>query len=1268
LNMHPPNSPPDTPDTPTGETNVKAGQWYNYTTKTNDTDTGDKIRFQWKWTSNGIPGLWSIHKYDSGEYHTKSHAWVSSGEKEIRVRAKNPRSTNVFSNWSDPLSVTAEKSCYFEIVTTHSYQNNINNPNIHNSFNPNMVVVGQDVMYQGYSYDLGESPTYDYNFNGEQTRSSTQNPIYNFSETGMKYVNLTVRSNGESVYYNATIVVVNISACFNMSQLGAQPNQTIYFNDTTISKKTINSWFWDFGDGNTSVDQNTSHSFSNPGVYNVSLNITDIDDETSCFWEIVYVETNPPEIIDFICTPIPGTLGCNISLFAEVYDNSECGVNKVNFSVIYPSGALGEFTMYQSNDSMYDYEFVFNDTWQVGWYYYTIWVTDYANNINNFTGCGFQVAPAFGYSNIGNNSQNIADRITGSNFTVLVNGTADSVSAFIQTNTLTEVKCMIYRTSDNMLMGTTEEKIINTGEEPDWVTFNFTSIKPSLATGVDYVLVCWSNNTCNLYYDDNSGVYSGKYKIYSYGTSPSPSITWDGIDSYLYSIFCSYTTVPLIKSVSVSPGVVGFGFNTMITTVVERYFVPVEEVTVNITYPDNTIVNVSMTEVDSDTFRYVFDDAWSVGKYNFYVWFVDKLGGSCSSVTGNSSYTVNSFNVSSLATVSVCTEKDSYDGDDIINLTDPPDSGSSTGIGYELLDGGKVLHIWNNYDDYYFNSSNGLQFTNHFNKYWSCNVLMLGYYNNDQWNLVYRVDELSGFNKNIVSDNTSFVNVTLWKDLNYQGYSFRLAIRYFLGVDDRELTVIPYIKNLGINIPYVLGFAWEIKDIQVDMTPSGDYIEINGTSFYLNQSLDETYTDLDLPQFYIKEDFINNMSESLYLRWNGSLNYKLKVKSRSGQYNAPVTLGIKIGSLGVGQEKYTSLFWHDACEKSYFFNDYDTSDPCENWLTNPGYMVDGNDGTFASTNVNGDVELLDGNSCKDEDLGVISKVEVRCRGYYSGGFGANKKIILQPVFSGGDGGNHEFNTGSSAGWSNWFDVTVDTNAPEKWDWNHVIELCCDVVSNLSGGLILYCSKVEIRVTYNVNVFSDPIPVSGSMGVGLVPLLSISVDAVEEPMDISWLINCSGSWQVFGVNDSVSSGTYSQVFSNATINGFWWYWKVNVSFDTGYEESDVFSFFTGYESKIVNTGSTSFSGYLLMQVQFNDSGEWVLDSEVVNEISMRTIVVGGQLGLDEIFNEEKVNTGSFSHGSGLYRVYAAFRDPNGNVLVCDDESLLEASYEFTVTFE
>jgi hypothetical protein len=102
-----------------------------------------------------------------------------------------------------------------------------------------------------------------------------------------------------------------------------------------------------------------------------------------------------------------------------------------------------------------------------------------------------------------------------------------------------------------------------------------------------------------------------------------------------------------------------------------------------------------------------------------------------------------------------------------------------------------------------------------------------------------------------------------------------------------------------------------------------------------------------------------------------------------------------------------------------------------------------------------------------------------------------------------------------------------------------------------------------------------------------------------------------------------------------------------------------------QSKIKNTGRTNIKGYLLIQVQFKVSGEWVVANDTINETSSRTINREGQFGLDTVFNGI-VNTRDLDeYGDGTYRVYAAFRDPDGDVLVCDDESLLEAWYEFEI---
>ena len=252
----------------------------------------------------------------------------------------------------------------------------------------------------------------------------------------------------------------------------------------------------------------------------------------------------------------------------------------------------------------------------------------------------------------------------------------------------------------------------------------------------------------------------------------------------------------------------------------------------------------------------------------------------------------------------------------------PAESENPTGnddLGYELLDSGAVFHMWNTYNDYYFNRSNGVQFTNHYQEYWTRNVLMLGYYNNDQWHLLYRVDELSGFTEILDYAADDYINATLWKDLSYGSYDFRVAIRYSLAVDDRDLTIVPYIKNLGIAIPFDIGFGWEMKDINIANVTNDNYLWIGNNTItekiLLNQTLDKSWNDLESNtkiNLVCTNPPSPYLSRNLYLMWDKNLNYKVTCKSRTNQNNAPVTLFIKVGTLAVGQEKSTEMHWLDA--------------------------------------------------------------------------------------------------------------------------------------------------------------------------------------------------------------------------------------------------------------------------------------------------------------------------------------------------------------------
>jgi len=154
-------------------------------------------------------------------------------------------------------------------------------------------------------------------------------------------------------------------------------------------------------------------------------------------------------------------------------------------------------------------------------------------------------------------------------------------------------------------------------------------------------------------------------------------------------------------------------------------------------------------------------------------------------------------------------------------------------------------------------------------------------------------------------------------------------------------------------------------------------------------------------------------------------------------------------------------------QKIYYFNSYS---PFEAWQTNPGYMVDGNVWRYASTTIHGDVERCLSNNCTAEQ-GTITTVEIRANAFYERNW---VYLVLRPVFGGTtDGDDYIFipqQGGPPGSWSQWFDITNDTNGPGagRWTWNDVVDLDCDVEARLGTvdwPFTLHCSMVQIRVTF-----------------------------------------------------------------------------------------------------------------------------------------------------------------------------------------------------------
>ena len=150
-------------------------------------------------------------------------------------------------------------------------------------------------------------------------------------------------------------------------------------------------------------------------------------------------------------------------------------------------------------------------------------------------------------------------------------------------------------------------------------------------------------------------------------------------------------------------------------------------------------------------------------------------------------------------------------------------------------------------------------------------------------------------------------------------------------------------------------------------------------------------------------------------------------------------------------------------DRTFFFDAYHDT---HKWETNPQYMIDGFVNTYASTTDAHDRELLTSNTCDGTGPGTIIKVEIRANGSWDD---YDRDIILQPIFGGSLNGDLcVFNAADTPGWSQWFNISDDANSHEYWSWENVDELQCNVtVGDGSSGFTLFCSIVEIRVTYSV---------------------------------------------------------------------------------------------------------------------------------------------------------------------------------------------------------
>jgi PKD repeat protein len=123
---------------------------------------------------------------------------------------------------------------------------------------------------QFFDNSSGSPTSWHWDF-GDGNTSTEQNPVHNYSSTGDYNVTLTVSNNTDtsSISHTVSIVQSQVTADFtSQNNVNCSAPLSVEFNNLSAN---ASSYIWDFGDGSTSTEENPTHTYNNPGVYDVKL-------------------------------------------------------------------------------------------------------------------------------------------------------------------------------------------------------------------------------------------------------------------------------------------------------------------------------------------------------------------------------------------------------------------------------------------------------------------------------------------------------------------------------------------------------------------------------------------------------------------------------------------------------------------------------------------------------------------------------------------------------------------------------------------------------------------------------------------------------------------------------------------------------------------------------------------------------------------------------------------------------------------------------------
>jgi len=277
-NYQPPNDPPDSPITPSGETDGRAGVEYSYCTSGGEDPNNHQVQYGFDWNGDNSIDDWT-HLVESGEESCINHAFSSDGT--YRIKAKTRDSIGAESGWSPELTV-------------HMAPNNVpGKPDTPSG--PIEGTVGNEYTYSTNTVTDpdGDDITYEFNWGDGKTSTGLTTPSASHVWTTKGNFVVKVRAKDE---YNAAgdwsgeleVFMDNtapeIPAAPDGPKSGRKNAQLSYSASTTDPEGHRIYYKFDWGDGSDSGwlgPENSgdiitaSNSWRNKGDYNIKVKAKD---------------------------------------------------------------------------------------------------------------------------------------------------------------------------------------------------------------------------------------------------------------------------------------------------------------------------------------------------------------------------------------------------------------------------------------------------------------------------------------------------------------------------------------------------------------------------------------------------------------------------------------------------------------------------------------------------------------------------------------------------------------------------------------------------------------------------------------------------------------------------------------------------------------------------------------------------------------------------------------------------------------------------------